>query len=502
MRLVRKCVYALLLSFMLSFIFLGVNVSKANAENNTISSQNNYPQVFKASDANHDKSSHKASGGHSKLPPISKLWAIPFILMLLSIALFPLFAPDFWHHNYWKISLFVFCVPMVIVSVFFLNDQMRHHTWEEFKNYVSFILLLASLFTISGAIFIRGTLVGKPILNTMILAIGAVLASFMATTGASMLLIRPLIRANQHRSKKVHIIIFFIFIVSNIGGLLTPLGDPPLFLGYLKGVPFTWTFNLAFEWLIACSILLVIFFFWDTMIYNKEVKSGLIKQDPENTAKEPLKIEGSVQFIFLVGVVLSILGQGYITKAFPDITWNKYVIGPQEGSMLLMMILSLLVSGTKSQIRRDNEFTWFPIKEVAVLFAGIFACMVPTLYLLDLHGPELGVTKPWQFYWMSGTLSSFLDNAPTYLVFLELAKSVLGTDVAGVVKEFNLLAAISCGSVFMGANSYIGNAPNFMVKAIAEERGIKMPSFFGYMAYSIGILIPIFILLTFMFFIK
>ncbi len=449
-------------------------------------------------------------------PLISMLWGIPFILILLSIAIFPLFAPDFWHHNYWKLSLFVFGLPMLIISLFFLGKEVQSSTIHEVQNYIAFILLLASLFTISGAILVRGTLVGTPLLNTIILGIGVVLASFMATTGASMLLIRPLIRANKFRSKKVHIIIFFIFLVSNIGGLLTPLGDPPLFLGFLKGVPFLWTLkNLWLEWLVANVILLIIFFIWDSYSYKKEKANGTLQEDPNNSVKEPIKIEGLVQFIFLAGVALAIYFQGYLINTVKG--WPHF--GPMEGGMLLMMILSLLVAGPKSQLRKANEFTWFPIKEVAALFAGIFACMVPTLYLLELHGKDLPLKSPVDFYWITGLLSSFLDNAPTYLVFLKAAIVKLSPELAKLVPNFeqlsepqtikllaksssvsSYLAAISCGAVFMGAMSYIGNAPNFMVKAIAEEQGIKMPSFFGYMIYSVLILIPVFILITFIFF--
>ncbi len=449
-------------------------------------------------------------------PLISMFWAVPFILILLSIAIFPLFAPDFWHHNYWKLSLFVFGLPMIIISLFFLNDHVYKSTIHEVMNYVSFILLLASLFTISGAILVRGTLVGTPLLNTIILGIGVVLASFMATTGASMLLIRPLIRANKFRSKKVHIIIFFIFLVSNIGGLLTPLGDPPLFLGFLKGVPFLWTLkNLWLEWFITNIILLTLFFIWDSYSYKKEKANGTLQEDPANGVKEPIKIQGKIQFIFLAGVALAIYFQGYLINTVKG--WPHF--GPMEGGMLLMLVLSLLIAKPKSQIRKANEFTWFPIKEVAALFAGIFACMVPTLYLLELHGKNLPLETPVDFYWVTGLLSSFLDNAPTYLVFLKAAIVKLSPELAKLVPDISqlsepetikllakskgvspYLAAISCGAVFMGAMSYIGNAPNFMVKAIAEEQGIKMPSFFGYMIYSILILIPAFILVTVIFF--
>lgn len=453
----------------------------------------------------------EAESGHGsdhESEGLNVLWAIPFVLILLSIALFPLFAEKFWHHNYWKISLFIFCVPMAIVGLFFLGEEIRHMVYHETQSYISFILLLASLFTISGGIRLKGTLVGKPGVNVVILAVGTVLASFMATTGASMLLIRPLIRANKNRKTKVHTIIFFIFTVSNIGGLLTPLGDPPLFLGYLRGVPFEWTlFNLVFEWVLMNAVLLVLYFIVDTIIYHKRDKKYMEETEANNkeeeVVKEKLGIEGGIQFVFLLGVVLSIYFQGLFSRILD--WWPGF--GPQEIAMFLMMLLSLVVAPSKSEVRKRNEFTWFPIKEVAALFAGIFACMIPALRLLQIHGPTMGVEEPFQFFWYTGILSSFLDNAPTYLVFLELGQSVIGSTlpsgtatIADVVAQHDILAAISCGAVFMGANSYIGNAPNFMVRSIAEESGIKMPSFFGYMLYSLVILIPLFILVTYIFF--
>ncbi len=440
---------------------------------------------------------------------ISILWSIPFVLILFSIAIIPLIFPHFWHLNYWKITLFIFCIPMMIANLFFINDSVMESTFHEVQSYISFIMLLASLFTISGAILIRGNILGKPIVNTIILLIGTLLSSFMATTGASMLLIRHLIKINKFRHSKVHIIIFFIFTVSNTGGLLTPLGDPPLFLGYLRGVPFTWTLNLIPQWLIVNAILLLIFFIWDNIIYKREVKKGLIEIPPDYQSKrEPFSLEGKVQFFLLIGVVLSIYFQGHLSRLY---NWWPH-FGPQEGLMLIMMILSLVITKPNSKIRKGNDFSWYPIKEVAVLFAGIFACMVPTLYLLKIYGPELGVVKEWQFFWITGGLSSLLDNAPTYLVFMEIDKSLLCSmnicsglssyEIVNkfIIPQFSYLAAISCGAVFMGANSYIGNAPNFMVKSIAEERGIKMPSFFGYMIYSLLILVPIFLLITFIFF--
>lgn len=435
-------------------------------------------------------------------PEISVLWVLPFIGILLCIAIIPLINAHFWEKNLWWISLGVFCVPMSIIFTVFMGEQLRELSFEKALDYVSFIILLASLFVISGGILIKGSLSGTPKVNTIFLLIGSVIASFIGTTGASMLLVRPLIRANKDRQRKAHVIIFFIFVVSNIGGSLTPLGDPPLFLGYLQGVPFEWTFRLIPQWAVACLIVLTIFFIIDTYMYRK---SPLPKLNGSSTSMpegggEKFGIDGKINLVLIAGVVVIVFLQGLLVKKVA--WWPRF--GPQEGGMAILLGLSLLLTPYKSELRQQNGFTFGPIREVALLFAGIFAAMIPALYILEHKGAALGITQPWQFFWASGMLSSFLDNAPTYLTFLSLAKGLnLSKDIVlndGGHVSTMVLTAISCGSVFMGANSYIGNGPNFMVKSIAEEQGVKMPSFFGYMIYSASILIPTFILITLLFF--
>ncbi|MEK7705780.1 MAG: sodium:proton antiporter, partial [Myxococcota bacterium] len=320
------------------------------------------------------------------------------------------------------------------------------------------------------------------------------LASFIGTTGASMLLIRPLLRANELRTRKTHVVIFFIFLVSNIGGLLTPLGDPPLFLGFLRGVPFLWTFHLALEWAFCVGILLVAFYIVDSTIFRREdlaTPGDLDKEVVEHAV--PVHIVGKVNLAFLAGVVVIIFVSGHFQ--LPG--------GIQELGMVLMSVLSLWQ--TPAGLREENDFSWAPIVEVAVIFAGIFATMIPALAILNARGAELGLHEPWQFFWATGVLSSFLDNAPTYLTFTATASGLVGTDAAYLQQLLHtphgteLLIAISLGAVFMGANTYIGNGPNFMVKAVAERSGVKMPSFFGYMLYSVTILLPLFALVTWVF---
>ncbi|HXZ84186.1 MAG TPA: sodium:proton antiporter, partial [Myxococcota bacterium] len=367
---------------------------------------------------------------------------------------------------------------------------------ERAKEYVSFILLLTALFVITGGISVRGSLAGTPLTNTGILALGAVLASAIGTTGASVLLIRPLLRANAPRERKAHLVVFFIFIVSNCGGLLTPLGDPPLFLGFLKGVPFAWTLSLWKEWLLVNGALVLLFNFWDQRVLDAEERARPGSQLEEVMQHEPLRIEGKRNLAFLLGVVAAIFAAGR----------EQWPWGVQEA---LLLGLALAAYGsTPAALREANRFSFGPIVEVALLFSGIFVTMAPTLLLLNAHAGELALREPWQFYWGSGAVSSFLDNAPTYLAFAATAVGLHGLPVEGrYLARFlaqgeeaaRLLAAISCGSVMMGANSYLGNGPNFMVKAIAEEAGVRMPSFFGYMAYSGGILIPLFLLVTCLF---
>ncbi|MCX6826082.1 MAG: sodium:proton antiporter [candidate division Zixibacteria bacterium] len=406
----------------------------------------------------------------------------PFILLLLLIAILPLALPKIWERNRNK------AIISALVSLPILVFMIVHFPGEltlTVRDYFSFIILLASLFIISGGILVEGDLRATPAVNTFFLFIGGIMANLIGTTGASMLLIRPFLKTNSERRLTSHIPVFFIFIVSNIGGCLTPLGDPPLFLGYLKGVPFTWTFRLFPIWLTTMGIVLAVFYIWDTLCYRKE-NIGDIQHDMADIS--PLKISGKINLLFLMGIVLAVSFQ----------TPAPY----RELIMILMTLLSLRFTG--QEIHRRNRFTYHPISEVAILFAGIFITVVPLLILLQVKGATLGLTQPWQFFWYAGGLSTFLDNAPTYLAFFSLAEAVtksagaVASTVAGV--DVNLLRAISCGAVFMGANSYIGNGPNFMVRSIAEEQKVKVPHFFGYMGYSLLILVPTFLLITFVFF--
>jgi len=400
----------------------------------------------------------------------------PFVLMLLAIAVFPLWIPRWWEHNRNKLLVSAALGLPVLALYLVRQPSALLHTADE---YFSFVLLLAALYTISGGVLLRGDLVAGPATNTAFLAVGATLASLVGTTGASMLVIRALLQTNRERTHIKHTVVFFIFVVSNIGGMLTPLGDPPLFLGYLQGVPFTWTFRLAPHWLLMNGLLLGLYAAWDAAMFAREPTAALLR-DRRDT--QPLTVDGAVNIVWLGGVVLAV----------------AFLPAPlREGAMIGLTALSLW--RTPRAIRTASGFTASPIIEVAVLFFGIFVTMMPALELLRLRGRELGVHEPWQFFWAVGALSSFLDNAPTYRAFLALAQGLhLSSDVVGVPNA--ILAAISVGAVAMGANTYIGNAPNFMVKAIAEEAGVKMPSFFGYMLYSGGILIPLFVLVTLVFF--
>lgn len=450
---------------------------------------------------------HHAEMG-AKLP----VWSvIPFAVLLLSIAIMPLFAGHWWEHNHHQNKAIVAGVLAAIVAIYLFaawgasGGEALGHVLTE---YVSFIILLGSLFLITGGVYVRGSLNGTPLANTGLLALGAVIANFIGTTGASVLLIRPLLRANQSRQRKAHLVIFFIFIVSNCGGLLTPLGDPPLFLGFTAGVPFEWTlFNLWPQWLAVNLVLLVIFHIWDELVFAKEEKERPGSQLEEVMKHEPLGISGGLNFLFLAGVVAAVYFKGVY----------EWPWGVQEGIMALMATLAWFTTATANRVA--NRFTWGPILEVAILFLGIFITMAPALQILnawgsgdrEVLGHAFGMSEPWQFFWATGMLSSFLDNAPTYITMAATAAGL--KDVPATADQYlelflkepgaaKLLAAISCGAVFMGANTYIGNGPNFMVKAIAEENGVKMPSFFGYMLYSVAILIPIFIGVTVVFFRK
>ncbi len=402
------------------------------------------------------------------------LWSVlPFGGLLLSIAIVPLVSPRFWARHYGKVSA-AFGLPVAIWFLVVDRRELGHIVME----YISFLVLLGSLFTIAGGIRLRGTIRGTPAVNVVFLAVGSVIANLLGTTGASMLLIRPLLRANAWRKRSAHVVIFFIFLVANVGGLLTPVGDPPLFLGYLRGVPFFWTLSHLWHfWLVAVGSVLAVFYLVDR---RRAAAEGGPPPAAGPEGRESLALEGKGNFLLLAGVL------GCVFLPTP---WR-------ETGMAACAILS--VWRTPARIREENEFTYHPIEEVAILFAGIFASMIPALLILKARGGEIGATQPWQFFWVTGILSSFLDNAPTYLTFLSLAQGLSGPqDVVGVAGP--ILQGISAGAVFMGANSYIGNAPNFMVKAIAEASGVRMPSFFGYMAYSAVVLFPVFALVTWLF---
>ena len=409
-------------------------------------------------------------------PPPPVYSVLPFVAMLLAIALCPLWMPHWWESNRNKlIAATVLGLPVLVLYAI-RHPAALAHTAED---YVSFIILLAGLYVVSGGILLRGDLVATPATNTGFLALGGLIASFVGTTGASMLLIRALLQTNRERTRVRHTVVFFIFVVSNIGGMLTPLGDPPLFLGYLSGVPFTWTFRLWPHWSLMLAVLLVTYFIYDSRQFTQEPIAAIRR---DRTHVEPLRVHGLLNVVWLGGVVLAV--------AFLAAPWREVAI---------VVLAAVSLKTTPARIRRANAFSSGPMIEVAVLFAGIFLTMIPALELLRQRGADLGVREPWQFFWASGILSSFLDNAPTYLTFLALGQS-LELPAAFVGVPASILTAISVGSVAMGANTYIGNAPNFMVKAIAEDAGVKMPSFFGYMAYSGAILLPLFVLVTLLFF--
>ena len=444
---------------------------------------------------------------HIDAKNLSLLWVIPFIGILLSIALFPLLIPHFWHHHYGKISLFWW---MIFFGAFCVKFGLGTGTYYLFEVYIlefiPFITLLLALFTVAGGIQLKGDLAGTPKLNTIMIFIGGVLASLMGTTGAAMVMIRPILKANEWRKNRAHIVVFVIFVVANVGGGLTPLGDPPLFLGFLKGVDFFWTLKHMLPLVsFTIAILLVIFFIMDTYYYTRE-KNKPVKK----TGGEKLKLIG-VPNMFLI---LCIVGAVIVSSINMGTAFTLHHVAIAVSSiiqvtlLLLITVISLKVSDTS--IRKDNGFSWEPIKEVAKLFATIFMTMVTPIAMLKAgaHGPMGMVIKGvidssghfmnTQFFWSTGILSSFLDNAPTYLVFFNTA----GGNAYILMNHFpGTLLAISAGAVFMGANTYIGNAPNFMTKSIAEEAGVEMPSFFGYIfKYSIPILIPVFILVTYIFF--
>ncbi|WP_022668927.1 sodium:proton antiporter [Desulfospira joergensenii] len=458
----------------------------------------------------HGAGNHGGHGNHVNLGEVLPLYScIPFACMLLSIALLPLVAGTFWHHHFGKISAFwaaTLAVPFVAIFKGVAVYEILHIILAD---YVPFIILLWALFTVSGGILLKGSLRGTPIVNTGIILLGTVLASWMGTTGAAMLLIRPLLRANAHRKNKTFMVVFFIFLVANIGGALTPLGDPPLFLGFLHGVSFFWTFKILPEMLVASGILLTVYFFLDSYHYKKE--DVVVPDDGE---KQPLRLVGTYNFLFLAGVVGSVLMSGIVDLGTVSTLGVHRAVQDwlRDGLLICLGLASLWA--TPRVLREENEFSWFPIIEVAYLFIGIFITMIPCLLLLKA-GPDgafafliAAVKEPFHYFWVTGCLSSFLDNAPTYLTFFNTA---LGSFYAGMPEAQSVpllmtenaifLKAISSGAVFFGACSYIGNAPNFMVRSIADEAGTTMPSFFGYiLKYSLVFLIPTFVIVTFIFF--
>jgi Na+/H+ antiporter NhaD/arsenite permease-like protein len=441
---------------------------------------------------------------------LSPVWIVPFLGILLSIALFPLTAPNFWHHHFGKTSAFwalAFLIPFS--ANFGVGLAMREVIYTLLAEYLPFIILLISLFTVAGGIHVGGNLRGTPALNTGLLGLGTVLASLMGTTGAAMLLIRPLLRANDARRHKTHVVVFFIFLVANIGGALTPLGDPPLFLGFLKGVDFFWTTKAMF-WptLTATLVLLSAFYALDRWFYRKPGEAFPPASDP--TPDAPIRITGKLNFLLLAAILGSVLLSG-LWK--PGLEIRVYGTSLELQNVLRDIVLLSIAwvswRYTRAAVRRANHFEWAPIVEIAKLFAGIFLTIIPAVAmlragnqgvmapLLSLVSDPTGKPDDMLYFWITGALSSFLDNAPTYLVFFNLAG---GDPVALMGPLATTLTAISAGAVFMGANTYIGNAPNFMVKSIAQSRGVAMPGFFGYMAWSTLILLPLFALLTLLFF--
>jgi Na+/H+ antiporter NhaD/arsenite permease-like protein len=438
---------------------------------------------------------------------LSLAWGLPFAGILLSIALFPIVAPGFWHHHFGKITAawtLLFLLPFTLSFGAATSAALVVHAL--LAEFIPFVVLLFALYTVSGGILVWGKLRGSPGLNTGLLALGTVLASLMGTTGAAMLLIRPLIKANEQRQYNVHVVVFFIFLVANIGGGLTPLGDPPLFLGFLKGVDFFWTVSaMALPVLLSVLVLLAVFYAVDSYFFRKE---GVLP--PDRAPAAPIKLYGLRNIPLLLAVIGAVLLSGFWK---PGITFD--VLGTpvalqnlvRDGLLLLVAAISLKI--TPQQVRAGNEFNWDPILEVAKLFGGIFITIGPVIAVLQagqagalaplvgvVTGPD-GAPLNAMYFWMTGILSSFLDNAPTYLVFFNVASGDAAT-LMGPLSQ--TLLAISMGAVFMGANTYIGNAPNFMVKAIAEQRGIRMPSFFGYMLWSMVFLLPLFVLQTWLFF--
>ena len=439
----------------------------------------------------------------SHMPHLWYIGILPFIAILGSIAFLPLLnvTRRWWEHNINRFFVAMLCSLGTILYMIFTSGggsigPMLDHSIM--KDFIPFIVLLFSLYVISGGIYLSGDLNASPKVNTTFLAIGAGIASFIGTTGASMLLIRPLLKTNSQRKYKVHTIVVFIFLVSNIGGTLLPIGDPPLFLGYLRGVPFMWTLGLWPMWATACGILLFVYFVWDSMLYKKESAKD---QKRDETQLQPLRLQGGINFLWIGGIVAT----AALVDSGKPLIGTDWIPFPYCRELFMLVFVVLSLKTTSEIIHKANKFSYAAILEVAALFSGIFIAMQVPLAVLEASGKAITATmnQPWHFFWSTGTLSSFLDNAPTYLVFFKLSQSLPEGEMLTVNDgsiPVLLLIAVSLGSVFMGAMTYIGNGPNFMVKAIAEQEGIEMPSFFGFMfKYSIPVLIPIFVLITILF---
>ena len=548
-----KLGYSTLLIMFALIFFLGF--STVNASEKTVPEDSHSEQLNEEEAENHETTAEHNEGEHTEHHAYLKveIWSIiPFAVLLLGIAIIPLIWLEWWEKNRNKA---IFAFPLGVIALAFIFFTAKEpmavkgfHIAETMLDYVAFIALLGSLFIISGGIHISGDLKGKPTTNLKILAIGGLLASFIGTTGAAMLLIRPLLRANKHRKNIVHSVIFFIFIVANCGGLLTPLGDPPLFLGFLKGVPFEWTLiNLWGYWIFVVGVLLSIYFVFDSILWKREGGLSALFASAEKAGENlkdsnaKVKIYGKINFLLLFGVIVVVFSSGvFAIQISSNGSWGGSFFESMREStilekmaavklgqsffMMLLAMISLKLTPVRGEIRKKNEFTFYAIIEVAVLFFGIFLAMIPALQYLNTHGSELFTsvkstfniagdqTCPMIPFWLTGSLSSFLDNAPTYLTFMATIQGSLG-DIAGhevtaaqiaagtvIDTSPIMLAGLSTGAVFMGSMTYIGNGPNFMVKSIAEQSGVKMPSFFGYMIWSVLILIPIFILLNLIWF--
>ena len=438
------------------------------------------------------RSVEAAGAGVRALGDVLPLWSVaPFALLLLAIAVLPFAAPSLWERSRVKA---IVAAALAAPAVALVARHEPAALEQALHEYAAFIGLLATLFVIAGGVVVRGTLSGTPGLNVALLGAGAALASVVGTTGASMLLVRPLLRANAVRRRAAHVLVFFVFVVANAGGLLTPLGDPPLLLGFLRGVPFFWTLRLWREWAFVVGVLLVVFYVVDSTLFRREDLETAGDLDEVAAAhRVPLSIAGAHNFALLAAVVGLLVASGTLRLASGTVELG------------LAAIAAAAWLSTPAALRRENGFTFGPIVEVAILFAGIFATMVPALAILNARGASLGLVAPWQFFWAAGALSSFLDNAPTYLAFASVASGLVGTDAARLGQlaahpgGSELLRAIALGSVLMGANTYVGNGPNFLVKTIAEESGVRMPGFLGYMAWSGAVLLPLFAVVTWLF---